>query len=109
MSDSGKWSEDKLKAFAELRADVRANEIDASRQKAARSSASRMVSPVVSGDSVMPLLAGEVSPSVVNNVKRFDNALAEAVSAAKIAGVPQGFVVALLHAHAARETSQLLG
>lgn len=58
---------------------------------------------------VRPLLAGEVSPGVVNHTTRFDNAILEAVSAAKSAGIPQGFIVALLHAHAARETSQLLG
>lgn len=57
---------------------------------------------------VRPLLAGDVSPSVFNHTHKLDNALRDAIQAAKFVGVPQGFIVALLHAHAARETSQLL-
>lgn len=96
-------SKEKVAAFADLRRECR----KAEEAQRARLDAFDNFGHARYG-SVRQLLAGEVSPGVVNHTTRFDNAIREAVSAAKNAGIPQGFIVALLHAHAARETSQLL-
>ncbi len=57
---------------------------------------------------VHALHQGEVSRRTAVAVEALDNAIREAVNAAKDANVPQGLVVALLHAHAQRQTAELL-
>lgn len=41
-------------------------------------------------------------------VGRLDKAIADAVDAAKVAGLPQGLIVSLLHGHAHAQTHQMV-
>lgn len=61
-----------------------------------------------SGQRVHALHQGEVSRRTAVAVEAMDEAIRGAVNAAKDANVPQGFIVALLHAHATRQTAELL-
>lgn len=56
---------------------------------------------------VHPMLNGMVAPVVVTATVVFDNALKDAIHAAKSTGMPQGTVIALLHAHALQQTQEL--
>jgi hypothetical protein len=53
------------------------------------------------------MLNGMVAPVVVTATVVFDNALKDAIHAAKSTGMPQGTVIALLHAHALQQTQEL--
>ena len=46
-----------------------------------------------------------MSPDINKAVSDLDNAIANAVSTAKAAGLPQGLVVSLLHGHAQAQTN----
>jgi hypothetical protein len=50
-----------------------------------------------------------VSTEINKAVFEFSEALAKAIDAAKDAGLPQGFLVAPLHAQAMSETQRLIG
>ena len=60
---------------------------------------------------VMPPATHEVSPAVdVNSeVGHLDRAITTALNAAKAGGLPNGYIVAVLHAHALKQTQLLLG
>jgi hypothetical protein len=45
-----------------------------------------------------------VGPEINEAIETLDGAIAKAIDAAKEAGLPQGFVVSLLHGHAHKET-----
>lgn len=51
---------------------------------------------------------GVVSPDQVAAVNDLDACLLMAITSAKDVGVPQGFIVALLHGHAAQETQIMI-
>ncbi|UVK96468.1 hypothetical protein [Pseudomonas sp. B21-048] len=46
-----------------------------------------------------------MSPDINKAVADLDRAIAKAVGAAKVAGLPQGLVVSLLHGHAQVQTN----
>jgi len=48
-----------------------------------------------------------VSTEIVLAVAEFDATLVKAIDAAKDAGLPQGLIVAILHAHAHAETHRM--
>ncbi len=50
-----------------------------------------------------------MSPDINKAIADLDSAIADAVSAAKAAGLPQGLVVALLHGHAQMQTNVMVG
>jgi len=50
-----------------------------------------------------------MSPEINAAVVALDKAIANAVDAAKAAGLPQGLIVGLLHGHAHAQTAILLG
>lgn len=50
-----------------------------------------------------------VTPDPNEGVGALDAAITAALSAAAEAGVPKGFIVAVLHAHALKQTQLLLG
>jgi hypothetical protein len=54
-------------------------------------------------------LYGEVSPGTARKLHEFDKAVIAAIAQAKAAKVPQGLLVALLHAHAHEQTQQIIG
>lgn len=54
---------------------------------------------------VVKLASNAVSRFEEVAVHSFDEALCKAIDAAKKAGVPQGLIVALLHAHAHTQTA----
>lgn len=45
-----------------------------------------------------------LSPAINKAITELDSAIAKAIDAAKGAGLPQGFVVSLLHGHAQMQT-----
>ncbi len=49
-----------------------------------------------------------MSPDINSAVGALDKAIADAVDAAKSAGLPQGLVVSLLHGHAHAQTHQMV-
>ncbi|EZP62691.1 hypothetical protein G9Q84_15075 [Pseudomonas sp. P7] len=49
-----------------------------------------------------------MSPDINAAVGALDKAIADAVDAAKAAGLPQGLVVSLLHGHAHAQTHQMV-
>ncbi|PJK33077.1 hypothetical protein CWC48_26695 [Pseudomonas sp. S10E 269] len=49
-----------------------------------------------------------MSPDINAAVSALDKAIADAVDAAKAAGLPQGLVVSLLHGHAHAQTHQMV-
>ncbi len=49
-----------------------------------------------------------MSPDINAAVGALDKAIADAVDAAKAAGLPQGLVVSLLHGHAHVQTHQMV-
>lgn len=56
-----------------------------------------------------PLLPKDaVSPWVANAMQLLDYGVSDHIRKAKLAGVPQSVIVALLHAHALEETNKLL-
>lgn len=60
------------------------------------------------GATVRPLLRGEVSPQCAASTTVLAAGLRKVIEAAKDANVPQGLIVALLHAEAQRETGIML-
>jgi len=66
----------------------------------ARKAASEPVVPVI-----------EAAPAVDVNaeVGHLDRAITAALNAAKAGGLPNGYIVAVLHAHAHKQTQMLLG
>jgi len=62
----------------------------------------------VSADVVTMFPGGAFSREQIAAVQQFENQLAQAVETAKGTRVPQGFIVALLHAFAMRETQDLM-
>ncbi|MBK5416362.1 hypothetical protein [Pseudomonas sp. TH31] len=50
-----------------------------------------------------------MSPDINKAIADLDSAIAKAVGAAKEAGLPQGFVVSLLHGHAQVQTNIMVG
>lgn len=51
---------------------------------------------------------GVVSPVQVAAFNALEAALLDAITAAKDVGVPQGFIVALLHGHALQQTQTMI-
>lgn len=49
-----------------------------------------------------------MSPDINAAVSTLDKAIADAVNAAKAAGLPQGLIVSLLHGHAHAQTHQMV-
>ncbi|MCF5656081.1 hypothetical protein [Pseudomonas poae] len=49
-----------------------------------------------------------MSPDINLAVSALDKAIADAVDAAKSAGLPQGLIVSLLHGHAHAQTHQMV-
>jgi hypothetical protein len=49
-----------------------------------------------------------VPPEMAADVRKLDSGILEAIKEAKWSGVPQGFVVAILHGYAQRETLEML-
>ena len=49
-----------------------------------------------------------VSLDIVHAVAEFDAALVKAIDASKVAGLPQGLLVGLLHGHAHAETHKMV-
>ena len=49
-----------------------------------------------------------MSPDINAAVTTLDKAVADAVDAAKAAGLPQGLIVSLLHGHAHAQTHQMV-
>lgn len=49
-----------------------------------------------------------VSLDIVRAVAEFDAALVKAIDASKVAGLPQGLLVGLLHGHAHAETHKMV-
>lgn len=49
-----------------------------------------------------------MSPEINAAVSTLDKAIADAVDAAKAAGLPQGLIVGLLHGHAHAQTHQMV-
>lgn len=49
-----------------------------------------------------------MSPDINVAVSALDKAIADAVDAAKTAGLPQGLIVSLLHGHAHAQTHQMV-
>ncbi len=49
-----------------------------------------------------------MSPDINAAIGALDKAIADAVDAAKAAGLPQGLVVSLLHGHAHAQTHQMV-
>ncbi len=49
-----------------------------------------------------------VSPEVSKALETLDRAVIKAISDAQEAGLPQGFVAAILHAHALRQTQRMI-
>lgn len=60
------------------------------------------------GATVRPLLRGEISPQCAASTTVLAAGLRKVIEAAKDANVPQGLIVALLHAEAQRETGIML-
>jgi len=59
---------------------------------------------------VLPPATHQVSPAVDVNaeVGNLDRAITAALNAAKAGGLPNGYIVAVLHAHALKQTQLLL-
>jgi hypothetical protein len=49
-----------------------------------------------------------VGPAAVQALHQLENDLCNAIATAKLAELPQGFIVALLHAYAAQQTASML-
>ena len=49
-----------------------------------------------------------LSPDINKAIVDLDSAIAKAIDAAKVAGLPQGFIVALLHGQAHSETARMV-
>ena len=49
-----------------------------------------------------------ISRETVVNLRVFDNCIGDAIDNAKRSGLPQGFVVAILHGYAQRETQEMI-
>lgn len=49
-----------------------------------------------------------ISPEVSKALEALDRAVIKAVADAQDAGLPQGFVAAILHAHALRQTQRMI-
>ncbi len=64
--------------------------------------------PAEPESNISPLMAGAISPAILVGVNRLDCALQQAIREAKQAGVLQGLIVSLLHAHALNQTRELL-
>lgn len=62
----------------------------------------------MSGPVIKLFPGGVVTREQVDAMQAFEGEVETALTTAKTAGVPQGFLVALLHAFANRETSELL-
>ncbi len=57
---------------------------------------------------ILQLREGEVSRWVCVETRALDDKITEALQHAKEQGIPQGLIVALLQAHALRETQELI-
>lgn len=68
----------------------------------------RKRAPVQTADIVQPAEVPSVAPGS-NEVGLLDQRITAALNAAKAGGLPMGFIVAVLHAHALRETQALIG
>lgn len=51
----------------------------------------------------------DLGPGIVPEVGRLDQSIIDAINSATQAGLAQGFIVAVLHAHAQRQTQLLMG
>lgn len=60
------------------------------------------------GQDQPPAVDQPVTPDPNDGVGALDSAITAALSAAAEAGVPKGFIVAVLHAHALKQTQLLL-
>lgn len=50
-----------------------------------------------------------LSPEINRAIVELDSVIAKAVDVAKVEGLPQGLVVAVLHCHAHSETAKIAG
>jgi ABC-type sugar transport system substrate-binding protein len=50
----------------------------------------------------------QLGPDINASVSALDKSIADAVDAAKAAGLPQGLIVSLLHGHAHAQTHQMV-
>lgn len=57
---------------------------------------------------VTTLATSGVMPHTMNHVREMETAIMKAIYQAKLADVPQGLIVAMLHGHATRETLEML-
>lgn len=55
------------------------------------------------------MFPGQMSAEQINQFRQMDEAIRAAVDQAKAAGVPQGLVVSVLHAHAHKQTAEMVG
>lgn len=64
--------------------------------------------PTVTETVIDPPIEPIAQTPEANEVGKLDIAITAALDAAKAGGLPQGFIVAVLHAHALKQTQQLL-
>jgi hypothetical protein len=68
----------------------------------------RKRAPAPTAEIVQPAQVPSLAPGA-NEVGHLDQRITAAINDAKTAGLPMGFIVAVLHAHALRETQALIG
>lgn len=57
---------------------------------------------------VTTLATSGIMANTMNHVREMETAIIKAIYQAKLADVPQGLIVAMLHAHATRETLEIV-